>query len=74
MGIIKLKSLFIRCEFNIHGDDVFMPFCGANHVTVKGLTVGPLGSATLRPIFTQFAGCEQPDQCSYWAENAIDWL
>ena len=22
----------------------------------------------------QFTGCEQPDQCFHWPENAIDWL
>ena len=27
-----------------------------------------------RPIIMQFTGCEQPDLCSYWSENAIDWL
>ena len=35
---------------------------------------GPLGGATRRPIIIQFTGCEQPDQCSHWPENAVDWL
>ena len=36
--------------------------------------VGPLSSATRRPITMQFTGCHQPVQRSYWPENAIDWL
>ena len=34
----------------------------------------PLGGATQHPIIMQFTDSEQPEQCSYWPENAIDWL
>ena len=37
-------------------------------------TVGPLSSATRRPIIMQFTGCHHPVQRSYWPQNASDWL
>ena len=43
-------------------------------VKVYVLAVGPLCSATRRPAFMQFTGCEQLVKHSYWPENTIDWL
>ena len=37
-------------------------------------TVGSLSRAKCCLIITQFTGCHQPVQRSYWTENAIDWL